>query len=281
MRPLRRILAAGVLLALTGLVVIGWREARSDPVVRQAIFTTARLPHDTPPLRVVLISDVHVGNWAMPASRLQRIVDQINALHPDAVLIAGDLVNGYSPHNRDFRPWDMVVPLSHLKSRLGTFAMLGNHDTATAPATVVAALHRAGVTVLRNQATRVGPIALIGVEMDRMDSWDMAPLMDEARGMGGLPVIMTHAPPGSAQVPRAVPLVLAGHTHCGQVVFPGFDNSFDYLHWEQRYESRFRCGLVQTPDYTIVVTAGLGAATIPPLRLNAPPDLWLITIRAG
>ncbi len=279
MRPYRRILAAGLLLALTALVVIGWREARSDPVVRQATFVTARLPHGTPPLRAVLISDIHIGNAAMPPARLQRIVTQINALRPDAVLIAGDLVNGYAPHNRDFRPWDMVGPLSRLHTPLGTFAMLGNHDTATAPDTVVAALRRAGVTVLRNHAARVGPIALIGVEMDRMDAWDMAQLMDEAQRLGGLPVIMTHAPPGPSTVPSAVPLVLAGHTHCGQIVFPGFDNSFDYLHWEQRYEPRFRCGLVQTPGYTIVVTAGLGAATIPPLRLNAPPDLWLITIR--
>ena len=280
MRPYRRILAAGLLLALAMLTIVGWREARSDPVVRQATYVTGRLPHGTQPLRVALISDIHVGNMAMPVSRLDRIVTQINAAHPDAVLIAGDLVNGYSTRNRDFHPWDLVAPLSRLRSPLGTFAVLGNHDLSTAPAVVTAALQRAGITVLRNQAVRVGPIALIGAEIDRMGTRQMALVMQEAEQIGGFPVMMTHAPPWPPSVPRQVPLVLAGHTHCGQIVFPGFDNSFDYLRWEPRYDPRFRCGLVQTRAYTLLVTAGLGAATVTPLRINAPPDLWMITIKA-
>jgi predicted MPP superfamily phosphohydrolase len=102
--------------------------------------------------------------------------------------------------------------------------------------------------------------------------------MRQARRIGGVPVIMIHAPPWPGLVPQSVPLVLAGHTHCGQIVFPGWDNSFDLLHWAPRYDPRFRCGVTHVSHYTAIVTGGVGAATMTPLRINAPPDFWIITI---
>lgn len=276
---MRRLIALAVLLALALFIVVGLREARSDPIVRRATFTTRLMPPGTPPLRVALVSDIHVSNLAMPVSRLERIVDQINAQQPDLVLIAGDLVNGTRLTSRDFHPWSIVAPLSRLRARLGVVAVLGNHDEDTSPRLVATALRSAGVTVLHRQALRVGPITLIaadyygGMRPDRL-----GPTVDEARHLGGVPVLFTHAPPYRETVPRSIPLVLAGHTHCGQIVLPGWDNSFDILHWALRWDPQFRCGLVNTPFYTAIITGGVGAATLVPLRINAPPDFWMITI---
>ncbi len=61
-----------------------------EPKVRHTRVAAAGWPSGTPPLRLVLISDVHVGGPDMPPARVRRIVDQINRLRPDIVLIAGD-----------------------------------------------------------------------------------------------------------------------------------------------------------------------------------------------
>eukprot|EP01037_Dinobryon_pediforme_P007752 gene7752-7817_t len=259
--------------ALWGLII-----ARSTPVVRAVTFTLAGMPQGARPLRLALVSDIHVGNWAMPVDRLNRIVDQINAERPDAVLIAGDLVNGEIPGSDQFHPDLFIGPLSRLRAPLGVFASMGNHDDSTDPALVKAALRRAGVHVLSGSAVRLGPIALIGMDYAHETRRQFAPALARARKLGGVPVLITHAPPSPGAVPPNVPLVLAGHTHCGQIVLGPWDNSWDPLQHEQRFDPKFRCGIARARRYAIVVTAGLGAASAIPLRINAPSDIWMITL---
>ncbi|WP_353228376.1 metallophosphoesterase [Novosphingobium sp.] len=282
-RPLRRRhlavrVAALLVLALAGLAGWGLIMARSDPVVRRVTLIVDGFPRGTPPLRLALVSDIHVGNWAMPASRLERIVDQINAQAPDAVLIAGDLVNGGVPDSKRFNAEAFVAPLSRLQAPLGVWASLGNHDVDTRPREVTAALTRAHAHVLSNRAVRLGPITLIGQEYDHLLRPIAPRIMASAIELGGVPVLMSHAPPDPHAVPAGVALVLAGHTHCGQILLGPWDNSWDPFSGERRFDPRFRCGLVHTPHYTIVIGAGLGAASEIPLRINAPPDVWMITL---
>jgi len=96
--------------------------------------------------------------------------------------------------------------------------------------------------------------------------------------MGGFPVLMTHAPPFPGQVQDDIPLILAGHTHCGQIVLGGWDNSYDLANRMWRFPPWLRCGIGQLGNQVVVVTGGVGAATIPPIRLNAPPDFWILTL---
>jgi predicted MPP superfamily phosphohydrolase len=269
---------ATIVIAVLAGAAWGLASARSDPVVRKITFTLPGIPRGTAPLRLALVSDIHVGNRAMPVERLNRIVGQINALHPDAVLIDGDLVNGAVPQSPKFQPGLFIAPLSRLKAPLGTYAGIGNHDSATNPAQIKAALHRAGVRVVSDSAARLGPIALIGIDYDDADRTHIAAGLAAARDPGGVPVLMTHAPPHPADVPAGISLVLAGHTHCGQIVLGPWDNSWDLWHHERRFDPRFRCGVVRTPHYAAVVTAGLGAASDYPYRINAPPDIWMITL---
>lgn len=266
------------MLTLGFVIVFGLLEARSDPIIRRATIVMRGMPADTPPLRVALVSDIHIGNLATSVARLDRIVAQINAQHPDAVLIAGDLVNGVTARSADFHPELLAAPLSRLRAPRGVFAVLGNHDNDTSPAMVDAALHRAGITVLHNQVMRLGPIALIGADMNTPLVATLPPLIAQARAMGGLRVLMLHPPPFKGHVPSDIPVILAGHSHCGQIVLPGvFDNSYDYQHHDWRYPPETRCGLVHFDRHLEIVTAGVGAATAVPLRINAPPDFWMIT----
>lgn len=81
---------------LVTIVALGWKawtDTMADPLVRTARVELRGLPQGTPEITVALLSDIHVAGPDMPPSRLARIVRQVNALEPDLVLIAGDLVS--------------------------------------------------------------------------------------------------------------------------------------------------------------------------------------------
>ena len=94
----------------------------------------------------------------------------------------------------------------------------GNHDHWTSPARVRAVLERAGVTVLVNGAVRRGPLAVGGVDDVVTHHADLPATRAATVGAGGARLLVSHSPDVS---PRAkAELVLAGHTHCGQIVLP-------------------------------------------------------------
>jgi predicted MPP superfamily phosphohydrolase len=278
MRSLRRRFLATLSGLLVAVFLYGLIEARSDPIVRRAHITMIGADPHTPPLRVALVSDIHVSNLAMPVWRLNRVVDQINAQHPDVILLAGDFVNGVGDQSWDFHPWDLVAPLSRLHAPLGVHAVLGNHDILSAKHFVDIALHRAGIDVMNDRAERIGPIALIGMDMNDTYRARIAPVLAQARRMGGFPVLMTHGPPLPHRVPDDIPLIVVGHTHCGQIVGLGWDNAYDLLNRMWRFPPSLRCGIGHIGRQVVVITGGVGAATIPPIRLNAPPDFWILTL---
>jgi predicted MPP superfamily phosphohydrolase len=274
----RRLLPAMLLAALAAVCLGGLASALSDPVVRQGRITLVGADPHAPPLRVALVSDIHLGNLAMPAWRLERVVDAINAQHPDLVLLAGDFVNGRGPASWDFHVWPLVAPLARLHAPLGVHAVLGNHDAFGSQRYLAIALRQAGVDVLRDRAERIGPIALIGMTDAKIAR--IAPVLRQARALGGFPVLLTHGPPFPGTVQTEIPLILAGHTHCGQIVLPGWDNAFDPINRSWRYPPWLRCGMGHLGDQVVVVTGGVGAATIPPIRIGAPPDFWMLTLVA-
>lgn len=273
--------AVAALLGLVGLVLgYGYREAWRDPIVRRLDVAVRGWPAGAAPLRLALLSDIHLGGGSMDDARLRRIVAQVNAAHPDLVLLAGDMVVGHDATGADARATGLTGPLSRLRAPLGVIAVLGNHDHWTAPAAIRTALAKAGVLVLANDTVRRGPIALLGVDDSYSGHDDVTATLAAWRRTGGIPVVLTHAPDLTAKLPPALPLLLAGHTHCGQVVLPGWGPLLlhsPHEHWRLLYSRRLRCGVIQEPGRTIVVTAGVGSGTMP-LRLGAPPDWWLITL---
>jgi predicted MPP superfamily phosphohydrolase len=272
-----------LLLALLGSAfVVGLQEAVSPPVRREARFALPGWPGETPPLRVALLSDIHVGNRAMTPDRLGRIVESVNDARPDIVLIAGDFLAGRRSDGAAEKAAALVAPLSRLRAPLGVVAVLGNHDYWTAPDAVRAALEKAGVTVLANQAVQRGPLALLGVD-DAFSGRDDVPATLASARVRGFPVVLSHSPDVVRGLGTGFPLVLAGHTHCGQVVLPWYGpvtTRAPLAGWKPLYDPRYRCGLIARDGRTVVVTAGLGSGTTP-IRLGAPPDWWLLTLGPG
>lgn len=257
------ILLAAALLILA----VGYRNATQMPIVRRGLVTVNGWPPAKPPLRVVLISDVHVAGPDMPPKRLERIVDQVNRLRPDLVLIAGDLVSDKALRTHSYKFADALAPLGRLKA--ARLAVLGNHDHWRDAPAARRALARAGVTLIENRAVRFKGLTIAGLD----DMYAGRPDPRLLRRKLAQPVILlTHSPQVVRILPPGERLVLAGHTHCGQIVLPGIGPLGSLLNGKRG----IACGIVHRKGRDFVVTAGLGTSIIP-LRYGAPPDLWLLT----
>jgi predicted MPP superfamily phosphohydrolase len=237
------------LLLLAGLLVVrGLREARSQPVERRLTLGLAGWPTDAPPLTIALLSDIHLGNRAMDVERLSRIVSEVNAARPDLVLLAGNFMVGHDAAGASQRAAGLQAPLSRLATRLGVVAVLGNHDYWTSPNAVRAALVRAGITVLGNEASRRGPIAILGIDDAFSGHADIGATLASWRRVGGIPLVLTYTPDVALKLPGNLPLVLAGHTHCGQAVLPWVGPLLTRgpkQQWRTLYDPRYRCGVVR------------------------------------
>jgi len=282
-RSVKRWLAsvvAIVIAALAAVVAVGLHNSRSMPIVRRVTLHVPGLARDTDPIRVALLADIHLGNSGMTATRLAKIVEQVEATRPDMILLAGDFVTGHDAQGATERAEGLTVPLARLSAPLGVVAVLGNHDYWTAALTVRTALMRAGVTVLENKAVRLGPFAVVGIG-DRFSGHDdIRASLTQMRRAGGMPIILTHSPDLVPDLPNNLPLVLTGHTHCGQVVLPLIGPLVMHApkdHWRRLYNPRYRCGIVRDGKRTTIITAGVGSGTST-IRIGAMPDWWLISL---
>lgn len=224
-------------------------------------------------MRAILISDLHVAGPDMPPERLRRIVDRINALRPDLVLVAGDLVSDRRLSTRRYDLREAVAPLAALRARLGVVAVLGNHDHWRDAAAARAALRGAAITLLDNRAVALGPLAIGGLDDDFTGHARVTEVVEALRTLRGARLLLSHSPDPFPQVPSAVGLTLAGHTHCGQIVLPWVGAPATM----SRYGDRYRCGFIREHGKLLLVTAGVGTS-IAPLRIGAPPEIWLLTL---
>ena len=272
---MRRLSLAFVTLILlaVALAAIGLANARADPVVRRVSLALPRWPTGAPLVTVALLSDIHLGGAAMDEARLARIVAQTNALRPDLVVLAGDFVDGHEPDSAAVIAPMLTRTLARLRAPLGAVAVLGNHDRWTGLAEVARALAAAGVTVLENRAVAVGPLAVGGVGDAYTHHDRTAATVAATLRLSGAPLIVTHSPDIAPALGSTTPVLLAGHTHCGQWVLP----LIGAPSVPSRYGRRYRCGVIREGARTVVVTGGLGTSLVP-LRYGAPPDLWLVTL---
>ena len=268
---MRRVSAAIAVLALivVGIAFAGWREASSAPRVATYDVTMPDWPTGQLPLRMVQLSDTHEGLPDMPPSRLDAIVDQVNALKPDLVVMTGDYHGGkiddYASGNLD----DAVRPFKRLQSRLGTFAVRGNHDERHWSPIVIP---RYRITYLQNRWVDAGPLIIAGLDDLSVGFPDMV------SALAGLPpgkpvVMLMHEPDNFPDVPPRVALTLAGHTHGGQIFLPLIGSPWIGTAFGQAH----RRGLFVENGHSLIVSSGIGATAVP-IRLGVPPEIVVITL---
>ncbi|MCI4590072.1 metallophosphoesterase [Sphingobium sp. BYY-5] len=270
-----------LLLAIVGFA--GWLvlNARAMPIVRRAEIALP-FPADAPrrAMTVALLTDTHLSGPDNSPARMARIVAQINALRPDLILLGGDYI-GDDKGGAVYNAQDSIAPFAGLRAPLGVVAVLGNHDSrsrknrrALSEPDWQAAFTRIGVTLLQDGAVRRGPLAIGGLKDIYTRKIDIPDTLADMRRIGGAPVVMSHGPDVFPKLPDTPSLTLVGHTHCGQVAFP----FWGIVYVPSAYGTRYACGLYRDGSKTMIVAGGVGTSGFP-VRMLAPPDIWLITIR--
>jgi predicted MPP superfamily phosphohydrolase len=183
------------------------------------------------PLHVVQISDPHLGPF-MSVERLAGICRRAVAKNPDLIVLTGDFLTMESQHD----PRHLEAALAPLKTLEGrVFACMGNHDHE-APVLVRDALARNAVRLLVDEAveieTSAGPVQILGMDYHFRDrARRIADVCARwPRKAGALRLVLLHDPWAFRHVPEGEgDLVLAGHTHGGQVGLVSLGASWTFL----------------------------------------------------
>lgn len=219
---------------------------------------------------VALISDTHIGQYRH-GEWLEKVVARVNALGPDVVAIAGDVAS--TP-----KGIEELGALGKITSRLGAYAVLGNWDYRAGAVDARRKIESYGVEVLTNESAALdlagGRVRLAGLDDMRYGRPDL----DEAlRGAedADLTVLLVHNPDAAPLAEsRDVDLVLAGHTHAGQVRLPGIGPVPELPTRLGRHYDR---GFFPIGPTTLFITPGVGESGTR-ARLFNPPEISLIRI---
>jgi predicted MPP superfamily phosphohydrolase len=273
---LSRLAASTLAVTSGGLAAAAVRAARGPIAVRPVDVALARLPARHEGFRLVQLTDVHVGT-TIGRDFVEDVVRRTNALSPDLIAITGDLVDGTPEQLRDG-----VAPLADLRARHGVFFVTGNHEYFSGADPWLEELQRLGIRVLSNERVSIGegPDAfdLAGVDDHSAERYGgLEPDAALAAALGGRDparelVLLAHQPRAFSGAARhGVGLQLSGHTHGGQIWPFGF-----LVHLAQP----FVAGLHRRGASQIYVSRGTGYWG-PPMRLGAPAEITLLTLRRG
>ncbi|HTK04194.1 MAG TPA: metallophosphoesterase [Candidatus Eisenbacteria bacterium] len=221
-------------------------------------------------LTVALISDTHLGQYRHE-EWLRTVVDRVDALAPDVVLIAGDVVSNAVGIGE-------LGPLRGLKSRYGSYAVLGNWDYQAGAVDARKAIEAQGVEVLTNESVPIaadgGGVRLAGLDDVRYGKPDIDAALAEVPP--GTPTILLVHNPDAAPLAesRGINLVLAGHTHAGQVRLPLVG---PVPKMPIRIGQQFDKGLFYFGPTRLFITPGVGESGTR-ARLFNPPEISFLRI---
>lgn len=253
--------AALVLLAATAAGSYGFYEA-TDLHLEKVRLPSAKLPPGMESLRIVQVSDLHLGLLHREET-LVPIIAAVERLEPDLLVATGDVVDAQIDHLDGLSgPW------SRLEPSLGKFAVTGNHEFYAGLDQSLAYLRRSGFTVLRGELAAAGGITVAGVDDPTGGS-----AADEAALLQGadrerFTLLLKHRPRTSPDVEGLFDLQLSGHAHRGQI-FPF--NFLTGLYYPMQN------GLYQLDGSLLYASRGTGTWG-PPMRLFSPPEITLIEI---
>ncbi len=256
-----------VALLSVGMTVFSMRKAFSPHVVEVQI----RLTKLQQPLRAVQLTDLHIGHYR-GEKHVQRIVNQVNSLHPDIVFFTGDCFESW--YNLDGRA---IAPLEQLQAPV--FFVAGNHEGYVDSDRAKHLLRDAGVRVLENEVVESKGLCIVGLDYMSADAQHVgmhAPKRPETieNTLPKLPIdtslpviVLHHSPIGTDYMEKAgVSLLLSGHTHGGQI-FP--------LTLLNNLLFQFNRGLNTQNRLQVYTSCGTGTFG-PPMRFGTVSEITLI-----
>jgi predicted MPP superfamily phosphohydrolase len=293
-RKFLQVCGAGTTLGAIAVAGDGVFLEPNQPQVVSLDVPLARLPEAWDGFRIAQLSDFHYDEH-FSVVPIRKAIDILNRLQPDMVVLTGDFVSApLHLHRRRGSSKERkaaakaIEPcaqlLSQLRARSGVFAVHGNHDAGTDPAYITSVLQSHGIPVLTNRSVALdrhqnesqgNKLWVCGVD-DVLDG-----KANLALALSGIPpadpvVLLAHEPDWADYVVNyPVDLQLSGHSHGGQVRIPLIGAPF-----LPELARKYPWGLRRIGPLTLYTNAGLGTIRIP-LRLNCPPEITLITLRAA
>ena len=247
-------------------------------------------------LKIAMIGDVHGGSNYVTEEKLRHVVATTNEQNPDLVVLLGDYVTqarGISAYRqRGLRmPMETVAAsLSGIKATYGVFAVLGNHDGWYGDEKVAAVLTDVGYKVLQNEVAIISKdgqhLRLLGfkdhLELDKtwVETSNDAKALLQPTGEGDI-IALEHSPDimpiitGDLSISKDLKLILAAHTHGGQIWLPILGRPGIPSNFGQKYAY----GHIKENGVDMFVTSGIGLSVLP-IRFMVPPEIAVLTIKS-
>lgn len=272
------------------LIIYGMFVGKNDFTVRNTTIFSSKIPQSFNKFKIVQISDIHIGSFYYNSNKLNEVVRTINNLHPDIVILTGDLVNNFE---EEADSYDSCF--ANIKAKYGKYAVLGNHDYGDysvwrTPETKQVNLNKIilhykamGFQLLRNTSEIISngkdSILIAGV-----DNWGMPPFKqygDLKKALQkSLPnkytIMLSHDPTHwdkEIQYKKNVDITFSGHTHGMQLGIEKFGIKWSPI----QYRYKQWAGLYQNNNNYLYVNRGLGCIGFIG-RIGMPPEITLFEI---
>ena len=284
----RKFLQGSAALATIGALGVGADALLIEPrqvVVKRLDLHLQRLPDAFDGFTIAQLSDFHYDE-RFSAETIRSAVEITNTLQPNLTVLTGDFVTEpVFAHRRHISLRDAAnaaepcgALLNQLKADFGVMSVIGNHDGNTDPDRVKALLRDQGLPVLYDEAKaieRAGKRIWIAGLDDNPDETDLRPALKSVP-KDEFVVVLVHEPDVADFISHyPVDLQLSGHSHGGQVRLPLIGPT--YL---PRLGRKYPQGLRRVGSLTLYTNVGIGTMGVP-LRLNCPPEVTLLTLRAA
>jgi uncharacterized protein len=229
--------------------------------------------------RVSVASDIHAGAPYIGVEKIDRMVAMIQAQKPDLVLLPGDFVIQEVLGGDFMAPEELAKHLTPLLAQTKVYAVLGNHDAWLDSQRVQMAFERAGIEVLEDRG--------VPITKNQCQFWLLG-LSDHTEGkrrydqafsavpMGMPTLAFTHNPDVFPDILKArFSLLIAGHTHGGQVALPLIGRPIVPSEYKQRYA----IGHIEEAQRHLFVTPGIGTSILP-VRFGVPPEVSVLHLQS-
>lgn len=246
--------------------------------------------------KIIAIGDIHGGSNGVDDTKLRTIVETANAENADLIVLLGDYVS-QNAANRSLGDAGLRMPMPQIADGLkgltakdGVVAVLGNHDGWYCDDCVRSELNRVGITVLDNEILRIErggkAIRIFGLP-DHMKIGNWRSFSNNAKqtlantNEQGNVIALDHSPDilpvitGDLSISTELKLVLAAHTHGGQVWLPVIGSPIVPTNCGQKCAY----GLSSLNGVEMFVTSGVGESILP-FRFMMPPEIAVLTVKA-
>lgn len=276
----RRRRVAFTLLLLAALLCAIWATLIEPNrlVLHQETIVIENWPNELSGLRIAVIGDIHAGSPFIDEKKLRTIVARTNEQNPDLVILLGDLMSPNTWHSHIIEPEVTAGILKDLRAPLGVYSILGNHDWWYGGERVRQALEANGIHVMEEEAAEVrfkgASFWLLGFA----DLWSRPQHIQETIRKtpdASRTIALSHNPDMFIHTQRTMPLMLAAHTHGGQVKLPLIGTPVVPSYFGPRYTA----GDIVEQGHHMFVTTGIGTSLLP-VRFRVPPEIAVLTIIA-